>query len=408
VDSSAAELNLLDGVSGLVQADLTKLAAIDSTAVEINLLDALDRGSILYGNPSGVTTVLGQGTTDQVLTSDGNDIAWQDAGGGVVSGGTNNAVLRADGTGGSTSQGSSVILTDGNEFQAGNGSASAPTYSFASDPDTGFFFPTCGQAAISIATGGVERARFTSRELLINDDCNGHMTQGIGINQGAFDDEILTLKSSDVCHGVTGEADTTTYAKFEKEQSGNGGLRIETFSDSGARSFYVRAIAPCQNNIRSGYANAPIMLAAGRPCPGDTTTYTNQEANKNLMVIAMGVPSGQHAKFIFDSDGDSHEDGSGWTNFDDYCDPTLVRSLEKHLTRKNDPIQANFNDFLAYNRCQLEAAKLVTFNDDGHHFINTSRLAMLHNGAIWQLSERIKAVETQLALTEGKIDGNNI
>ena len=35
VTSTAAELNLLDGVSGLVQADLTKLAAIDATATEL-------------------------------------------------------------------------------------------------------------------------------------------------------------------------------------------------------------------------------------------------------------------------------------------------------------------------------------------------------------------------------------
>ena len=39
VTSTAAELNLLDGVSGLVQADLTKLAALDATAAELNLLD---------------------------------------------------------------------------------------------------------------------------------------------------------------------------------------------------------------------------------------------------------------------------------------------------------------------------------------------------------------------------------
>jgi hypothetical protein len=37
--STATELNLLDGVSGLVQADLTKLAAIDSTAAELNIID---------------------------------------------------------------------------------------------------------------------------------------------------------------------------------------------------------------------------------------------------------------------------------------------------------------------------------------------------------------------------------
>ena len=39
VTSTAAELNLLDGVSGLVQADLTKLAALDATATELNLID---------------------------------------------------------------------------------------------------------------------------------------------------------------------------------------------------------------------------------------------------------------------------------------------------------------------------------------------------------------------------------
>jgi len=40
ITSTATELNLLDGVSGLVQADLTKLAAIDATAAELNIIDA--------------------------------------------------------------------------------------------------------------------------------------------------------------------------------------------------------------------------------------------------------------------------------------------------------------------------------------------------------------------------------
>tara|TARA_R110000796_G_scaffold67777_4_gene155577 strand:+ start:1593 stop:3137 length:1545 start_codon:yes stop_codon:yes gene_type:complete len=39
VTSTAEELNLLDGVSGLVQADFTKLASVDSTAAELNLVD---------------------------------------------------------------------------------------------------------------------------------------------------------------------------------------------------------------------------------------------------------------------------------------------------------------------------------------------------------------------------------
>jgi len=78
VTSTATELNLLDGVSGLVQADFTKLAAIDATADEIDTLDALSRGSIIYGNASAATTVLTKGTANQVLTSDGTDISWSD------------------------------------------------------------------------------------------------------------------------------------------------------------------------------------------------------------------------------------------------------------------------------------------------------------------------------------------
>jgi hypothetical protein len=84
VTSTATELNLLDGVSGLVQADLTKLAAIDASAAEIDTLDGLSRGSIIYGNASAATTVLTKGTANQVLTSDGTDISWSDP----ASGGT--------------------------------------------------------------------------------------------------------------------------------------------------------------------------------------------------------------------------------------------------------------------------------------------------------------------------------
>ena len=41
VTSTAAELNLLDGVSGLVQGDFTKLAAVDTTATELNVLNGI-------------------------------------------------------------------------------------------------------------------------------------------------------------------------------------------------------------------------------------------------------------------------------------------------------------------------------------------------------------------------------
>ena len=59
VTSTAAELNLLDGVSGLVQADLTKLAAVDATAAELNIMD---------GDTSATSTTLAD--ADRVVTND--------------------------------------------------------------------------------------------------------------------------------------------------------------------------------------------------------------------------------------------------------------------------------------------------------------------------------------------------
>ena len=77
VTSTATELNKLDGVTSTT-AELNILDGVTSTATELNKLDALSRGSILYGNASAVTTVLTKGTVNQVLTSDGTDIAWGD------------------------------------------------------------------------------------------------------------------------------------------------------------------------------------------------------------------------------------------------------------------------------------------------------------------------------------------
>ena len=59
VTSTAAELNLLDGVSGLVQADLTKLAAVDSTAAELNIVD---------GGTSATSTTIAD--ADRVVVND--------------------------------------------------------------------------------------------------------------------------------------------------------------------------------------------------------------------------------------------------------------------------------------------------------------------------------------------------
>ena len=59
LSATATELNLLDGVSGLVQADFTKLAAVDATSTELNIVD---------GNTSATSTTVASG--DRVVYND--------------------------------------------------------------------------------------------------------------------------------------------------------------------------------------------------------------------------------------------------------------------------------------------------------------------------------------------------
>ena len=80
VTATTAELNILDGVTSTT-AELNILDGVTSTATEINQLDAITRGSILYGNASGATARLAAGGADTVLTSDGTDLSWAAAGG---------------------------------------------------------------------------------------------------------------------------------------------------------------------------------------------------------------------------------------------------------------------------------------------------------------------------------------
>ena len=76
-----------------------KVAVASTTTTELNQLNAITRGSIIYGNASGATARLAAGGADQVLTSDGTDIAWADAaGGGGLGYSTNTTILDPPGT----------------------------------------------------------------------------------------------------------------------------------------------------------------------------------------------------------------------------------------------------------------------------------------------------------------------
>mgnify|MGYP003663725534 FL=1 len=70
ISSTATELNLLDGVSGLVQADFTKLAAVDATAAELNIVDGGTSASSVTVADADRVVLNDAGTMKQVAVTD--------------------------------------------------------------------------------------------------------------------------------------------------------------------------------------------------------------------------------------------------------------------------------------------------------------------------------------------------
>ena len=75
-----------------------KIAIASATTTELNQLNAITRGSIIYGNASGVTARLAAGGADKILTSDGTDISWEDADGGGMGYSVNTTIIDPPGS----------------------------------------------------------------------------------------------------------------------------------------------------------------------------------------------------------------------------------------------------------------------------------------------------------------------
>ena len=241
--------------------------------------------------------------------------------------------------------------------------------------------------------GGATRLDGTT---YIGDVSNATVTLGLTINQGANDDAILELKSSDVSHAGTTITEADTYGKFSKWVAANGGLMITGVDDAADQGLVLRGVGTTATATRSTSGTGPIMLSGSLITSNDAATVG---ADKNLLCVR----DLNTTRFIMDSDGDSFQDvGTAWTNFDAYDDAALLTALSVEVSRENDPIKAAFGEFLAYSRKALEAAKLVSFNDgpgeDRRPFVNMSRLTMVLVGAVRQQAEQIKTLVGELAI----------
>lgn len=160
-------------------------------------------------------------------------------------------------------------------------------------------------------TGGTGYVNLSAHKWFINDTANTKMTVGLTINQGAYDNEILTFKSSDVAHTRTSIAEADTYALFQKADGAAGGLSIYSFRDAGGGAYQAFNVVALMmqdfNTTKSAAGRAPIEFRAAQ-VSGDAETACVADGNI-FMISAYDNGGAWNTKWILDEDGDTWQSG---------------------------------------------------------------------------------------------------
>jgi hypothetical protein len=226
---------------------------------------------------------------------------------------------------------------------------------------------------------------------------------GLTLQLNANDGRHLTLKSSDVAHGMTDIDEADTYGTFAKQSATLGGLRITGYSEDDPGTVIVSRSAT-ETSTKATNSHGGVHIEASLK---SSATVSDHGSNANLFIIANHATT----RFIFDAEGDFHADSSS-TTFDTYEDAQLVRAYD--LSHGKGVINSQFDKYVQYQHEDLADAGLVGREDDGtpNHFINVTGFQRLHNGAIWQQYEKhqrlAKAVYELAKVAVGEEKANEI
>ena len=198
---------------------------------------------------------------------------------------------------------------------------------------------------------------------------------------GAHDYEaIVLLDTGDVAHGMTGAiANTAAYGALAKYSASAGGLSLRGYGEG-----YVGThIFGAMTTATTGTNTAPVILDGAIKSGTSVAALTTGNL---LSVNNYGA-----SRVIVKYNGDIYSDSTaGVLLFDEHDDAALLRALSYELNPAA-VIRNRFDDFVAYNRADLEAAGIVEGT-----MVNQTALARLLTGAIWQLHSRIAELEARL------------
>ena len=244
---------------------------------------------------------------------------------------------------------------------------------------------------------------------------NGQPSEGVSdyaalIDLGASDGTALAFRSSDVATGLSsliGDGiNTGDFGLFFKQSATLGGLTITALGENNASLLTVLRLAAIggQADGTKAAGGRGMVEVVGIQHDGSNGA-ANVDADGNVFAIRGYKGGSEVSLFLFDEDGESHQDigTTAWLNFDDYDDVAILNTMAHELSTPEERLKRDFGLWTEEHREQLEAMKVVKFNDDGHHFMATRKLSMLLIGAIRQLGARLTDATDRLTASEKKL-----
>ena len=183
----------------------------------------------------------------------------------------------------------------------------------------------------------------------------------LSLMQGCNDNEILTLKSTDVGHPMTCITDADTYLRIKKITAGSGGACIAAFADGSDLPMKISGAS--EGNISNSSSLGSVGVINMYTYLNNSGNLTNPGGGYNLFVIK----SADCARFIVDQEGDVKYDGttsaSAW---DEYCDVQLLTASRAIQMPECSDFRKRFGGFIDDHAQTLHDTGVITLNDDGH------------------------------------------
>jgi len=249
-----------------------------------------------------------------------------------------------------------------------------------------------------LAKGGTNWAVYTAGDTdsyfggiaFFNETANANMTKGITINQGASDNEIFTLKSSDVAHGATNITETDTYFFAAKNDGAAGGARLVGMRDADGDpgwAMHIQGFLAEAADTTHDETGLGVVTIAGHITSG--ASIANMTADGNVVAFRTYRGGAYESVAIITQAGDIFYDGA-LTPYDDYDDALAVQDAAHILSGR-------WNEAITYNAEALAAMGVISLRKDGTPaMVSHKRMTALMAGAIGQLYDRVKQLEQRI------------